>query len=106
MEIVAGGAALAHFAGGREGRSAETDDGELAGEMFPDQGDRFGDITKFRGSVGAELGYIFLGADGLLDDRTFPGGKMEGQAHHFEGEEKISEDDCGVDSEKFGSGDS
>jgi hypothetical protein len=74
--------------------------------MFRDQGDRFGDITKLSGLVAAELGYIFLGADRLLDDRTFSGGEMEGQAHHFEGEEKISEDDGGVDSEKFGSGDS
>ncbi len=105
VEIVARAAAFDHVAGEGEGSSAETDDGNFSCKMFRNQGDRFGDITKFGSAVGAELGYIFFGADGLLDDRTFSGGKMEGQAHDFERKQKVGEDDGGVDSEKFGGGD-
>ena len=40
-------------------------------------------------------------ADGLFDDRTFSGGEVEWQAHDFKGQQQISEDDGGIDAEKF-----
>jgi hypothetical protein len=63
-----------------------------------------GDIAEFRGAVGSELSHVFRGADRLSNDRAFSSGKMKGQAHDFEREQKVGEDDGGVDSEKFGSG--
>ena len=105
VEIVARAAAFDHVAGESEGRSAETDYGNFAREMFRYQAHGFGDVAEFGGAVGAELSHVFGGADGLLDDRAFSGGKMKGQAHDFEREQEVGEDDGGVDAEKFGGGD-
>src|SRR5271169_4770718 len=105
VEVVAGAAALDHVAGQGEGRSAEADDGDAAGEMLRDQAYRFGDIPEFSGAVGAEVGYVFLRANRLLDDGAFSGREMKRQAHDLEGEQEVGEDDGSVDSKDFGGGD-
>jgi hypothetical protein len=99
---VAGAAAFDHVAGQGEGRSAETDDGELCREMFCDQADRLGNVAEFGDAIDAELRNVFSRAGRLLDYGTFSGGEMKGQAHDFEWEQEVGEDDGGVDSENFG----
>src|SRR5580698_11437317 len=81
VKIVAGAAAFNHVAGEGEGRSAKSDDWNSSREMFRNQANGFGDIAEFGGAVGAELGDVFFGADGLLDDGAFSGGEMKWQAH-------------------------
>jgi hypothetical protein len=105
VEIVAGAAAFDHVAGEGEWRSAETDDGNFFCEMFRYETHGLGDIAKFGGAVGAELCDVFGSADRLLDDRAFSRGKMKGQAHDFEREQEVGEDDGCIDAEKLGGGD-
>jgi len=105
VEVVAGAAAFDHVAGQGEGRAAETDDGKLSGEMFCDQAHGLRDIAKFGGAVGAELGDVLLGADGLFDYRAFSSGEVERQSHDFEREQEVGEDDGGIDLQNFSGGD-
>ena len=44
-------------------------------------------------------------ADRLVDDGAFAGEELEGQAHDFERQQEVGEDDGGVDAEDFGGGD-
>ena len=105
VEVMARAAAFDHVAGEGKRRSAETDDGKFSGKMFRDETHSFGDIAKFSGAVSAELGNVFGGANGLLDDGAFSRGKMKGQAHDFEGKQQVGKDDGGVDAENFSGGD-
>ena len=79
--------------------------GSRSAKCFATRAHGFGDIAKFGGAVGAQVRDVFLAADGFLDDGTFSGGEMKGQAHDFEGKQKVGEDDGGVDAEDFGGGD-
>src|SRR5260370_12401290 len=102
VKIVARTAAFDHVAGEGEGRPAKSDDRKLSGKMFRDQAHRLGNIAEFSGAVGAKLGYVFRGADWLLDNGALSGGEIERQYHDFERKEEISKNDGGVDAEKFG----
>ncbi len=73
MEIVAGASAFDHVAGEGEGGAAKSDDWELSGKMFRDKTHSLGDVAEVSGAIGAELGYVFAGADGLLDYGAFSG---------------------------------
>ena len=79
--------------------------GSAVAEMLCDQAHRLGNIAQFGGAVGAQVRDVFLAAHRLLDHRSFAGGKMKRQAHHFERQQEVGEDDGGVDAEDFGSGD-
>ena len=104
VDVVARASAFDHVAGEGEGSATEADHRQLVAEMLCDQGNSFGDISEFGGAVGAQVRDVFLAADGLLDDWTFSGGEMEGQAHDFERQQEVGEDDGGVDAEEFGGG--
>jgi hypothetical protein len=106
VQVVARGAAFDHVAGKGKGSSAETDHGNFPGEMLRDDAYSLGDVAEFSGAVGAELGNVCGGADWLLDDWAFSRGKMKRQAHDFEREQKVGENDRGIDTEKFSGGDS
>ena len=84
VDVVARASAFDHVAGEGEGRAAESDDRDAVGEMLRDQRDRFGDVAEIGGAVGAQVGDVFFAAHGLLDDGTFSGGEVKGQAHDFE----------------------
>ena len=105
FQVVTRPAALDHVAGQRERRAAEADDRQLGAEMLHHQGDRVGDIAKFGGAIGAQHLHVFGGAHRLLDHRPFAGGEMEGQAHDFERQQQVGEDDGGVNLEELGGGD-
>ena len=70
--------------------------------MFRDQSYGFGNIAQLGGAVGAQVRDVFLAAHRLLDHRTLAGGKMKGQAHHFERQQQIGKNNGGIDAEKFG----
>src|SRR5438270_6045929 len=65
--------------------------------MLGDQRNGFGNISEFRGSVGAQVRDVFFRAHGLFDDRTFTGGEVEWESHHFERQKQVGEDDGGID---------
>ncbi len=96
---------LDHVAGQREGRTAEADDRQPGAEVFHHQGDRLGHIAQFGCAIGAQYLYIVGGADRLFDHRPFAGGEMEGQAHDFERQQQVGEDDGSVNLEELGGGD-
>jgi hypothetical protein len=98
VDVIARASTFDHVAGEGEGCAAETDHGQAVAEMLRDQGHSFGDISELGGAVSAQVRDVFLAAHGLLDDRTFSCREMEGQAHHFERQQKVSENDGGVDS--------
>ena len=105
VQIVARASAFDHVAGKGEGCAAKSDDGKLSGEMFGHQGDCLGNIAEIGGAVGAKLGNVGGGADGLFDDGTFSGGEVKRQAHHFEWEQEVGKNDSSVNAKKFRGGD-
>ena len=102
VDVVAGASAFDHVAGEGEGRAAESDDGKFVAEMLDHELDGFRHVAEIGGAVGAEAGDVFGSADGLFDLWAFAGGEMKGQAHDFERQEKVGEDDGGIDLEDFG----
>ena len=56
---------------------------------------------KLGGTIGAETGDIFGGADRLFNFWAFSGGEVERQAHDFEGQKQVGKDDSRVDFEDF-----
>ena len=101
MDVVARAAAFDHVAGESEGRAAEADYRDASGEMLRHQADGFGDIAEFGGAVGPKVRDVFLAANGLLDDRPFARREMKGQAHDFERQQQVGEDDGGIDAEEL-----
>src|SRR6202163_3568474 len=70
------------------------------------QANAFGNIAEVGGAVGAQIRDVFFAANRLLDDGTFARGEVKGQAHNFEGQQEVGEDDGGVNAENFSGGDS
>ena len=101
-KIVARASAFDHVAGEGEGRAAESDDGELVAEVLAHELHGFRNIAEVGGTIGAQAGNVFGGADGLFDLRALAGGEVKGQAHDFEREKKIGEDDGRIDFEDLG----
>jgi len=105
MNVVARTSALDHVAGQGERCAAKTDDGDAVGEMLCDQAHSFSDVAEISGAIRAQVGDVFCAADRLFDHGAFARRKMERQAHDFERQQKVGEDDGSVHAQSFSGGD-
>ncbi len=79
--------------------------GSFVAEVLDHQRDRVGNVAQFGGTIGAQHAHVFRGAHRLFDDRPFARRKVEGQAHDFQGQQQVGEDDGRVDVQVLRRGD-
>src|ERR1700745_296566 len=83
MDVVPGTPSLNHVARQGEWSAAEADHGQSIAKMLAYQRNRFRDIAEFGGLVRAQLCYVLLITDRLVDYRTFASFEVERESHHF-----------------------
>jgi len=99
VDVVAGASAFDHVAGEGEGRAAESDEREVCRRNADHELDGFRHVAEI-GARSVRRRVMSSSADGLFD-LGLRRGEMKGQAHDFERQEKVGEDDGGIDLEDF-----
>src|SRR5580692_1595282 len=101
FQVVPRSATLDHVAGESERCTAKADDRQLRPKMFGHECYGIRHVAQLPRPVGTKRGYVFRCADRLLNNRTFAGCKVKGQAHYLERQEQISKDDGRVNVEEL-----
>ena len=64
-----------------------------------------GHVAQLVRTIDAQLVYIGGGAHRVVDHRSFPGQELEIETHAFQRQEKVGEDDGGIDIKLLRGGD-
>ena len=105
FQIMTRAAALNYVTGQRKRCTAEADHRQPGAEVFRHQGDRVGHVAEFASAICAQHVHVFGRANRFLDHRPFAGREMKWQAHDFQRQQQVGEDDGGVNLEELGGGD-
>ena len=98
MLVVPGPAALDHVAGKRERRAREPDERHLAVKLLEHNLNRLHEIIDLGGRIDLlELLHIGHRSDRIMDNRPLALGEFQADAHWFERQQDVGEDDCRVD---------